>query len=160
MSEANQAHLTLDVIATLHPQRLCCRAFAHSLPARSPGQHLQQHSRHDHAGLAPRSDSGAGTAFEFHAIVSSGTHHFLFQQARREVRLRHSLSGKGVHVSELQVRLADPAERQDLRSARHDASGIISVAAERLSSCAAYMMLLRRTSNQSLEPTADRRMKG
>ena len=84
-----------------------------------------------------------------------------FSVVRRGVRLRlcHLLSRERVHVSELQIRVADSAECQYLRGAGHDASDSISIPTEWLSPCAARVMLPRQTSNRSMKPTAPDGMK-
>jgi hypothetical protein len=149
--------VSLDVIANPRHLRHSRCAFAHSLPTCHQREHLQQHSGLDHSLLAPWSNGDDPVTLSFHVVIPSRAHELCRRPTRRAARLRHSLSRKRVHVSELQIRFADSAERQDLRGAGHDPSESISTAAERLSSCSTRMTLPRQTSNHAMERTADRR---
>jgi len=128
---------SLDVIAIVRHQPCCCCIVSHSLPACRQGQHLQQHSRPDHGGLAPWSGAHDPVAFTLDVVVSSRARKFFRRPTRRAARLCHSLSRERVHVSELQIRVADAAECQYLRGAGHDASDSLSIPTEWLSPCAA-----------------------
>jgi len=109
--------------------------------------------------VAPWSGAHDPVAFTLDVVVSSRARKFFRRPTRRAARLCHSLSRERVHVSELQIRVADSAECQYLRGAGHDASDSISIPTEWLSPCAARVMLPRQTSNQSMKPAAPDGMK-
>ena|SRR5437588_11449836 len=107
--------------------------------------------------MAPWPEVGARTALGFDVAIPSRARKFLRRQKRCAARLHHSLPRERIHVSELPLWLADRGYRKDLRGAvKHYAGGASAATAERLSPRATPMTLSHRTSNQSLQPTADR----